>query len=550
MGYSDFSFYLGLRKLAGLRAIAPSISYFDTLLGQEAQAVNIGQIFHLFGCEMNALLADCVQISFKRNPSDSWTVIKPFVTQTSFSVYGSSLPSGQGLSVSALPSLPATFVGDGSVFFFEGMHCAQEEHPYGGRINETYWIKSNTKEIHIDVMLENFSRAFRLFSEGYYEIKFDQTSSAMYSQVNDNNLVTDPDSSGYLEFRKSGLPPWTSVDRSMLEYGHLLFDSIVIRCVDHYDVIQDAAFSDLSVSVSSQSVVGLDMSTQVNIFRKPGLVVKAKRYVTKLGCSSDSYLLDLIVSSVLSTVTTAIDNNIAVSTGSYIKLLRNRLFDGVIFNGPGDFVQHLPPDIGSGYCALPVDMRHSKFYHCIFNGVKFGASHGSQLIMDGCLFYSCEFVNCQFNVSAKNMLFSKCKVNNNGIPGGFFVSHGSFGNVFSGMFITDTNNAFIFMGSDYGNDNNMFSFINIDSSTNIGYSSSFVSAFPSGDISGSFSGNIFLRNHVDKCDGDPVFFGKTNAHGNLFIGNYFLSSGQISLARNSSNPQEGDTETDTIIAPY
>ena len=555
MGYSDFSFYLGLRKLAGLRSVAPAISYFDTSMGKEVYAVNISQIFHLFGCEMTALLSDCIKISYSDDPSipeNRWTVIKPFVGHTSFSIVGDSLSGSLGLFISALPKLSPTFVGNASVFSISGTPHVQEEHPYGGRINEDYWIKSNINETHIDVMLENFCRAFRLFVTGYYKIEFDQTSSALYRQVNPGNLITNPDSLDYLVVRRSGLPPWTPVDKSTIEHGHLLLDSIIIRCVERYDVVSGTEYEDkiASTLLLPQSVVGLDMSTLENVYRIPGQVVNAKEYETKLACSSDMYFLDLTSSEVSTSTIAATDRNIAVLDGSSIKLLRNRIFDGLIFNGPGDFVQHLTPTFGSEYCAYTVDMRNSRFYHCVFNGVKFGASYGSQLIMDGSLFFSCEFNNCQFNVSAKNMLFSKCKVNNNSIYSGFFIAYGSFGNVFSGISISDANNAFIFMGSEYGNDNNLFSYINIDSSSSIGFNSSFVSAFPSGDIPGSFSGNIFLRNHVDKCDGDPIFLGKINAHGNLFIGNNFLSSGKISLASNTSNPQEYKPDVYSTIFPY
>ena len=82
--YIDLGYYLGLRKLAGLRSVTPSIEYMegtDTVF-----FVQQDKQIYLTGCEMSALQADCIKISYKANPSDSYTVIKNYVSQTVFNV--------------------------------------------------------------------------------------------------------------------------------------------------------------------------------------------------------------------------------------------------------------------------------------------------------------------------------------------------------------------------------------------------------------------------------------------------------------------------------
>ena len=44
MAYRNYSYYLGLRKLAGLRSVAPAVAYFDTNFGQTAYAINKNEV--------------------------------------------------------------------------------------------------------------------------------------------------------------------------------------------------------------------------------------------------------------------------------------------------------------------------------------------------------------------------------------------------------------------------------------------------------------------------------------------------------------------------
>ena len=252
----------------------------------------------------------------------------------------------------------------------------------------------------------------------------------------------------------------------------------------------------------------------------------------KTSCSSDKYVID---TSYLPMFTSASnDQNISVPPSSVMRNFRNRIFDSVVFNGPGDFVMHEQLQSGAR-CAITVDMRNTRFYHCEFNSIVFGADSGSQLILDGSIFYSCDFRNCKFNISPKNMLFNKCRINN---CHEFMNAYGAYGNAFAGLAANDVLNLFNFIGGKSGNDNNLFTFINVNSSLSQSTHNCFISCIPGSSGSGSFSGNIAFRNYVDGSDGDPVHIGKVNAHGNLFSNNYFFSSGKISLADNQKEKEK------------
>ena len=252
----------------------------------------------------------------------------------------------------------------------------------------------------------------------------------------------------------------------------------------------------------------------------------------KTSCSSDKYMID---TSYLPMFTSASnDQNISVPPSSVMRNFRNRIFDSVVFNGPGDFVMHEQLQSGAR-CAITVDMRNTRFYHCEFNSIVFGADSGSQLILDGSIFYSCDFRNCKFNISPKNMLFNKCRINN---CHEFMNAYGAYGNAFAGLAANDVLNLFNFIGGKSGNDNNLFTFINVNSSLSQSTHNCFISCIPGSSGSGSFSGNIAFRNYVDGSDGDPVHIGKVNAHGNLFSNNYFFSSGKISLADNQKEKEK------------
>jgi len=535
MAYRNYSYYLGLRKLAGLRSVAPAVAYFDTDFGQTAYAINKNEVFHLWGCEMTALRADCVRIRYKSSSTGSWVVIKDYLNQTSLSVAGSS--SGPDY-VQGFPQASGNFVGsDGSgssvSYISGGTNYGNEEKPYGP-IGQPVISHNDGSFAEIDVLFENFSRAFKFLVPGYYSIDFDITKSALYKQLTTSHTIVNPDDMDYDNFSKNATVPWTPIDKASLEYGDLLVSNILVRCVDNVDVINSSNYSLTAYSPASQSQSGLAASSTVNAYRNPGLVVNSVGYTTgkTTSCSSDNYLID--TSSLPMFVSGSSDQNISVPSSSSMRNFRNRIFDSVIFNGPGDFIMHEQLQSGAR-CAITVDMRNTRFYNCEFNNVVFGADRGSQLILDGSIFYSCNFRNCKFNISPKNMLFNKCRINN---CHDFMNAYGAYGNAFAGLAANDVLNLFNFIGGKSGNNNNLFTFINVNTSISQSIHNGFISSQPGLDGSGSFSGNIIFRNYVDGSDGDPVYLGKVNAHGNLFSNNFFFSSGKISLADNQKEREK------------
>ena len=67
----DLGFHLGLRKLAGLRSVAPSIEHYDADIGSLSYAINLGAEFNVWGCELAASGSDCLKIEFNANPSST-----------------------------------------------------------------------------------------------------------------------------------------------------------------------------------------------------------------------------------------------------------------------------------------------------------------------------------------------------------------------------------------------------------------------------------------------------------------------------------------------
>jgi hypothetical protein len=79
----------------------------------------------------------------------------------------------------------------------------------------------------------------------------------------------------------------------------------------------------------------------------------------------------------------------------------------------------------------------------------------------------------------------------------------------------------------------------------------FVNVVGDSNNSGSFSGNIVMRNYIDDGSGDPIRIEKTSAHGNFFGGNYMISHGNVSLADDARQKQKNkDIIKYPSIKPY
>ena len=528
----DLGFHLGLRKLAGLRSVAPSIEHYDADIGSLSYAINLGAEFNVWGCELAASGSDCLKIEFNANPSSTsstWIVIKDLVSNTSFTEVSS--PNYSFLASPAIDTISTVRDFTDSSYGFES-----NVYPTS---NSDHWVKLNESS-HAVILFENFHRSFTFLKEGYYRISFNQTSSSMYL-----NGTQDLDALPYDQQRQFKFP-WKPVDKTILEYSDLMFDSLVVKVVYKFDVINQLSYErkELFINIDfnkTNTVVGLVVDTDSNSCLRPGLIVKSKKYSPPTtACSGYGYLLD--ADTALNTNTTLLDKNISVIQNTVTKNFRNKKFSGISFIGPGDFVKHSIPEVGSTYCSSIIDMRNSSFFDCKFDNITFGGDSGSQLILDGSLFCRCNFVNCRFFISPKNIRFTACDVYNSMVSSGFLMFYGSYGNNFTGMRIRNTNRPFVFLNDKNNNYSNIISFTNASLSSSYCFNYPFISVLSTSLTTYSFSGNIFLRNHVDSCSGDSVFITKVNAHGNLFCGNYFFSSGSISLSEKIKDKNNGIEE--------
>lgn len=559
MGYTDLSFYLGLRKLAGMRAIAPAVPVIDQNLGQEVYVVRKNEITMLWGCEMMPLQSDCIRISYKPNASSPWVILKDFLSQTSLSIFGNNSPTGSNLFFSGFPSLADNYeLNDsryGNGFQISGVtYCREHDSPFKTVGFSGSWLYRQEQLIHAKVSYNNFGRGLRFFQDGYYKLDYDESQSALYKKTTGSANPVDPDANDYSTFKYNGSVPWTPVDRSLYEHGDLLIRSIIVRCATDFDAVSNSSYSNAEPASLPATVNSFSATTAANICKKIGLHVKSKSYDYYVPCSSSKFLIDISSSGVTSTTIDQFDRNMAFSSGTVVKNLRNRTFDTVHFLGPGDFVQHLPSVPGSIYCAQPVDMRNSRFYNCTFKNVIFGSPGNSQLILDGSVFFQCTFISCKFYLNAKNILFKNCTINNSSVSEGFLIMNGSFGNMFTDLIVKDTNRPFVFINNSYSNNSNFIIMSNFTQGGDVELNSCpFINVIPGSNPanSSSFSGNIIMRNYIDDGSGDPVRIEKTSAHGNFFGGNYMISHGNLSLAEDLKHKQKNkDFIRYPSIKPY
>lgn len=563
MGYTDLSFYLGLRRLAGIRSAAPAVIVIDQNLGQEVYVVRKNEIITLWGCEMMPLQSDCIRISYKSTASSSWTVLKDYLAQTSLGIFGSNVSADPNLFLSGSPSLADNYELNDPVykdgFKISGVtYCREHDSPFKTVGYSGSWIYRQEQQIHAKVSYNNFGRGFRFFQDGYYKFDYDESKSALYKKTTGSANPVDPDAADYNTFKYNGSVPWTPVDRSLYEHGDVLLRSIIIRCATNFDAVANASYSDSDLSSLNPTVSSLPINTNQNICRKIGLQVKSKSYDVSGGskptCSANGFLIDISSAGVASTTVNQFDTNMSFTSGTIVKNIRNRTFDTINFVGPGDFVQHISPIPGSDYCAQPVDMRNSRFYNCTFKNVIFGSPGKSQLILDGSIFFQCNFESCKLYLNPKNILFKNCTVNNSSVSEGFLIMNGSFGNMFTDLIVKDTNRPFVFVNNENSNNSNFIIMSNFSQGGDVELGSCpFVNVVPGSNTanSSSFSGNIIMRNYIDDGSGDPVRIEKTSAHGNFFGGNYMISHGNLSLAEDLKQKQKNkDFIRYPSIKPY
>lgn len=131
--YTDLSFNLGLRKLAGIRSVAPAVQVDEISQGGlpaktpwegTIYIVPKNKLIYLFGCEMSPLESDCIKIQyvFGGGSLGSRTTIKSLIPQTSFIVSNvfekntNNETNYYSTSISGSPTMKRTKTGNESSF--------------------------------------------------------------------------------------------------------------------------------------------------------------------------------------------------------------------------------------------------------------------------------------------------------------------------------------------------------------------------------------------------------------------------------------------------
>jgi hypothetical protein len=549
-----------------MRSVAPAVRYIDSDLGEEAFCVRKDELITLWGCELMPLQSDCVKISYKSSPSASWQVLKNYLVQTSIAISGGHNPTDASYTFSGFPSLADNYELNDPLyangFQISGItYCREHDSPFKTVGYSLSWIYRVQDDTHAKVSYTNFGRGFRFYVEGYYKFEYDESRSALYRQTSSNFPIVNPDTQDYNTFKYNGSVPWTPSDSSLYEHGDSLVRSIIIKCKSNFDVVSNSTYVNNNVSISSSNIESFVALTADNICKKVGLNIKSKSYLlpsangsvlARQYCASDNFLIDVSSTGVASSVINQFDKAMGVQSGEVVKNLRNRTFDTANFLGPGDFVQHIASTPGSLDCAQKIDMRNSRFYNCIFKNVIFGSPGNSQLILDGSLFFQCSFFNCKFYLNGQNIAIKNCNVNNSSVRDGFLIFNGSYGNMISDVIFKDTDKPFVFVNGVNANRNNFIMMNNCSQAGDVEIGSCpFVNVVGDSNNSGSFSGNIVMRNYIDDGSGDPIRIEKTSAHGNFFGGNYMISHGNVSLADDARQKQKNkDIIKYPSIKPY
>lgn len=546
MGYSDFGVYLGFRKLAGIRSVAPGMLFFDQTLGRNVYAVEKNAIIHLWGCEMASLMSDCIKISYSED-GNTYKVIKNCIAQNSFGFSGGHSPSEEPFYGYGEPSLKEKFQYDSDGFFINGISYGLECLPYGGMSRSSLLI-SKEKEIHFEVLMENFIRSFKFFVEGYYKIEFDETNSALYKSFSIERPSVYPEDYDYDSFRKKPIFPWSPVDPSSYEHGNLLIREIVLKCTSNFDAISKSFYSNETMTLDDNASDGLVLYTSKNICGISGLTVMPVQYSDQYSFErKNGFLIDINSPTVDSYVVDYFDKSGVFQKGMTVKNLRNRIFNSTAFIGPADFIRQIPYYYKNKLYVQPVDMRNSKFLNCKFTNIDFGSKDGKQISLDGSIFDGCEFDNCTISICCNNVMFKNCIVKNNNIKKGFAILGNSNGNAFIGTRVIETSNPFSF----YGNScSNLIAFSNVSSGFSGVNESSFLKVSATENHIGNFSGNVIIKNSINTSEGNPFVIDKLSAYGNLVAFNIINSFGSISISEEPfarSTPKVGKYES---IAPY
>lgn len=534
--YADLSFQLGLRKMAGLRGVAPAIRLIDSETNEEVYVVEKNKQIHLTGCEMAALEADCIQIRYKSTATGSYNIVKNYLPQTTYSV--TDTLSGSDIlatKIEGSPKMPrARYASEGGATYFiyndGATPVAQEFDTQQGIGGSPFLRVAYASQDPININNYNFSRSITFRATGYFEITLDESQSALYRDTGTNIELSNPDQqSDYNTYKTTTRGPFTPVDHATQTNGSFFKRKIIVKCVENSDSLNSPPSvipTGTQSFGSSLLETAITTTSNTRTINRVALNVKGTKYANSI----KKYFIE---TDSLSTDTVEVtDKNITIDVGLPYKVLRNRIFNNTIFDGSGSFGDFARVEIVGGVTTT-VDMRNSNFINCKFVNVTFGTKDFKQLILDGSRFFNCEFVNCKFYLCPQNIIFNNCYFNNFGNYSGLFFFNGSDGNVFIDCRMRNITQPFSFNNS-YGknNINNLFYKVYCYDSLNLTSRCSFVKVTgdDSTDPPGAFVGNIAISNYISRSIGDPIII-ESSASLNLFCVNYFESSGSIRLGK-------------------
>lgn len=540
---TDQSFFLGLRKLAGLRSVAPAVKIKDpNYNNQEVYIIQKNNLINLWGCEMAALRADCIRIQYRLNYTDTLITIKNILQQTTFTVINTpSQPRDPttkitSTKITGLPILPKDHWSNSAYFNYSvgGTTYAREHDTLEMAYSVLYAQYSDI--LSSETVMYNFSRSFEFVREGYFEIELDESASAFYKDglANDGNagaeanvsISTPENQADYNSYKATTRGPWTPVEYSRIPNGKYLKRKIIIKCVDNKDPIDGTSIPTTAISgIPSTTFVfesSINPTTTETTLIKPNLIIKGTKYTGEI----KRYMIDPTASSAYTV--SSLDQNITASAGTVCKNLRNRRFEKVTFDGNGDFVKTQTGTI------FPVDMRNSNFKNCTFKNITFGSKDYKQLILDGSLFEDCVFENCRFYLSAQNILFYKCKILQKANTNKIINFSGSDGNAFLDVTVNNGSSPFNFDNTLKDNLNNLFVKVYVYHGNYIDSKVSFLDSYHNNISRGTFTGNIFICNYNQRTVGDPIRI-TSSASQNLFVSNFFKSPGSIKFGKDIDN---------------
>lgn len=509
LNQNNLFYYLNLRNLAGLRSVAPSIRYIDGEEQSEAYAVHMNESVYLWGCEMAPLSGDCITIEYRPPGGARFEEIKSPIYQDEYRV----VIENNSKKIQGYPNLPLEISKNPEYYssYFNNELVLKEVAPPGSNDAENLFVKFGESSP-IEVIRQNFIRCFRFLKTGYYKITLNESSSALYRQTSNEYPISNPDEQiNYEDYLTKSSGPWIASDGLNDDYKKVLKKTIIVNCLDNFDIIADSNYKNLEFDIDSQAnydALYLDSTSKiVNGF---DVIISGKKYKDSV-FEESKYLIGLDGAITNEFILSKSDKVLNTYSKNITYNLRNKKFEGIRFHGPAHFVEVLKITNNENGYAL-VDLRGCVFSNCTFDSVSFGTQYVDYLILDGCKFSGCTFNNCEFYCSPQNTSFVQCQIVGSKNSSGFFNFHKSNGNIIIGCNFASVVDPIKFTNFSYTVDqvteehdhkNNIILFNSASRNNFINSNSSFISVNGENSFNylSNFSGNMVMSNYVAESMG-------------------------------------------------